>query len=622
MSHTKNMIKYKSEKVYLIYELENDNIKFIKNFHDIINEKFYIKKEKDLIDFGLKKNDYLKYELNIITISSKVQQIIFQNKSKLNIINNKLQFIESPKNILVLNDNDSNKNIFKIEKISKEEYNNDKSNNSYSNKDNLKNKENNLIIGENNNDSLNNKINSNECNPFIEALFICFFNIKNIKCNFPNGKEDGNNIINLINNFMRKDKIMVDLIKKIEEKIIEINPQLIIDLNFEKLINFILDKLHDELNNKTKNDLEIPKEEYDVDSIYNNFRKYYFSQNESFIQKIFFGIKETIIYYKCCELIKYKFDIIKYMSFDSEIVNKENNIQKLFSEWEKHQYREKLYCNMCAVETDSSIHNILWDSPELLIIIIKDNKNKIEIDLRIKIKTIKYEYNFSSGIFLNEKEININKYNVIYKDENNKYFIINYDKKSKEGIEINQINHLLLYPCVLFYQNDKGIINETKNDLVISNNRIISHILTESNYFQNESNDFMKNSNLLLKNSNYNYNIYNNMAQKNTNIRYNNETENNNLNCNRKNNYNLDKNNIYNENKIITLYFIFECGRQLYIKVNESLIFSQVIKLLEDKYFNNKNIQSKEFIYNKNKIDLNKTVKENGLEENSNIKII
>ena len=158
--------------------------------------------------------------------------------------------------------------------------------------------------------------------------------------------------------------------------------------------------------------------------------------------------------------------------------------------------------------------------------------------------------------------------------------------------------------------------------MVISNNRIISHILTESNYFQNESNDFMKNSNLLLKNSNYNYNIYNNMAQKNTNIRYNNETENNNLNCNRKNNYNLDKNNIYNENKIITLYFIFECGRQLYIKVNESLIFSQVIKLLEDKYFNNKNIQSKEFIYNKNKIDLNKTVKENGLEENSNIKII
>lgn len=119
MSHTKNMIKYKSEKVYLIYELENDNIKFIKNFHDIINEKFYIKKEKDLIDFGLKKNDYLKYELNIITISSKVQQIIFQNKSKLNIINNKLQFIESPKNILVLNDNDSNKNILKKKKYQK-----------------------------------------------------------------------------------------------------------------------------------------------------------------------------------------------------------------------------------------------------------------------------------------------------------------------------------------------------------------------------------------------------------------------------------------------------------------------------------------------------------------------
>ena len=73
------------------------NIKFISKLSEIENEKIYVIDEKILHDLGYKKEVMSKYELTFMKISDKIQQIIFKNKSKLNIKNNKiLQFIESP----------------------------------------------------------------------------------------------------------------------------------------------------------------------------------------------------------------------------------------------------------------------------------------------------------------------------------------------------------------------------------------------------------------------------------------------------------------------------------------------------------------------------------------------
>ena len=182
---------------------------------------------------------------------------------------------------------------------------------------------------------------------------------------------------------------------------------------------------------------------------------------------------------------------------------------------------------------------------------------------------------------------------------------------------------------------------DIKNDLIYSNNnnKFMSHIFTESNYLK-ESYNYMQNS-LLFNNR---YNIYNNSDNtENNNIKLydnkifnnnkkstvnlnNNKNENNDIECNKQNYYDLNKRNEYivdsNENKNIVLYFIFENGRQLDIKVSELLIFEEVINLLSDKYSSIKEIKFKDFIFNKKKIMLNKTVKENGLEDSSVIKIV
>ena len=491
----KNEPEKQSEKVYLIYnsnykEMNND-MKFIRNLNDIKNENFTIIKEEKLNQFGLKKENYLEYQLDYLKISDKIQQIIFRDKSKLNIINNKkLYFIESPNNIN--NEHEKNNSI---------NYQNDNSHNSYKGK-----VENNAKIIYSNKNIIKNKHNSdsrnfeNDCNQYIKAFFICLFKIKNIKSNFPKRKPSKNDITYLIYNFLENEEIKDELIKIIEKKIFEINSKIMNNLNFEILIDYLLDKLHEELNDKIIKNLVFQKGGYNAQSIYNDFKKNYFSQNESFIQKTFYGIKEISTLYDCCKLTTYNYGIIKYITFDSEALNKQNNLQQLLFEWEKPKILVNNFCKMCNKYSETLVQTLIYDSAEILIIIINNNKSNIEIDLKSNIKTQKYEYMFLCGIFEDKNMNNINVYNVIYQEESKNFFIINKDNNSKE-INDNELNDLLLYPCVLFYKKEKQIIiNDIKNDLEYSNNKFTSHIFTESNYLK-ESFNFMKNSNMFLINN-------------------------------------------------------------------------------------------------------------------------
>ena len=81
------------------------------------------------------------------------------------------------------------------------------------------------------------------------------------------------------------------------------------------------------------------------------------------------------------------------------------------------------------------------------------------------------------------------------------------------------------------------------------------------------------------------------------------------------------KKDIENE-KEINLYFLFKNGKELYLDVKESFIFEKVIKQLNEKYLWLKNIEIKEYLFEKRKIDDKKSVKENKLKDNSTIYII
>ena len=82
------------------------------------------------------------------------------------------------------------------------------------------------------------------------------------------------------------------------------------------------------------------------------------------------------------------------------------------------------------------------------------------------------------------------------------------------------------------------------------------------------------------------------------------------------------KNNIHenkeNETKI-NLYFKLTNGKELNIEVKESIEFNKVIEQLHSKYLWLKNLKIIGFKYNGKQISKNKTVKENGLNNNSTI---
>ena len=336
-------------------------------------------------------------------------------------------------------------------------------------------------------------------NPYIAALFISLFKIDKLRINFKNIKNKTINLTNKIYNFMENNDINLSQINEIQKVINKINSAILKDINFEKLINFVLNQLHNELNQKNKKNIELPKEDYDEQMAYDNFKNYYFEQNESIIQKTFFGLKKIASFFKCCELIMYKFEIINFILLDLEKIDQQKSLQELINQWENDYVTEKSFCKMCHLDSESLIQNQLYDSPEILIIIIKNNKNKIELDKSKILKTKNYEYNLLCCISQSDKEYNKNIFNVVYKEKNNWYAYINYIGPKK--VE-NDLESLLLYPHILFYERgNKILINQNLDStLKKSNLRYDSILLSDSNYSINN----IKYYNSIIKNNVYN----------------------------------------------------------------------------------------------------------------------
>ena len=144
-------------------------------------------------------------------------------------------------------------------------------------------------------------LNNNNYNPYLKVIIISFLKIEPLYKYFIENRNINNNgLVGLLSKFMNEYqnniKINMNIINKIEEKINEINPDILKNNNFKNIIDFILTKLHEELNEKDI--LEINntiKESFDEDNALNLFKDNYLSQNNSEISKIFFGIKELII---------------------------------------------------------------------------------------------------------------------------------------------------------------------------------------------------------------------------------------------------------------------------------------------------------------------------------------
>ena len=444
--------------------------------------------------------------------------------------------------------------------------------NSNINNNNNNNKNINNFINGNINNEINNNINNNiftslniketkNYSSYIKYLLISFYYIDNlrkyfvVKNNFKNKKCDLANSINLYMNYysQKNFKNCDNVVSNLNIKINQLNNYN--NLNLEQLIDFFLNKLHEELNKKEILKNNLLKDEYDNEIIaYNNFINNIYKQIDSEIQHTFFGFKEEINIYKCCNLTTFSFIICKYIRFNIDKI-KINDLQKLISNFENNYIPGQKYCSKCNKISEIKTQNKLIMN-KILIIFIK-NRNKMPMKFNTIIHTQKYEYKLISCITESKEGQNLN---IIFNLKNTWYAIKNNENSKKEVG--NDIGSLILYPCILFFEKGKKLNISQNNNL--NKMSVKKKIVMDNNPKMMTNNE--ENKNIMTVNNNHliNNNNLNEIIKENNNQATKNQP---NLNNNKK----IPKNNLINNQHIPKINMNKNNNNQL-LKENEAII--------------------------------------------------
>ena len=238
---------------------------------------------------------------------------------------------------------------------------------------------------------------------------------------------------------------------------------------------------------------------------------------------------------------------------------------------------------------------------------------------------------------INNNNYNNNFNNNINSNNNNiiqNFRISNYTNNNPQNSSNNNYNNNPSNFSNNNYNNFSQMNNNNTNNIVSPQYYRDNNFNNPNQMNNNNANNNFKAQNVLFNNSNDN-NINNNAIDNNipfsnqnimNNYNINNNINNSNIpisnpvnanNDNLKNETTLSK----NENEFV-LYFNFSNGKQLYLNVNKFLIFNQVIIELKNKYSWMNGLKIKNFSFNKKILDYNKSVKDNGLSDLSEIDII
>ena len=256
--------------------------------------------------------------------------------------------------------------------------------------------------------------------------------------------------------------------KKIKEKKMKEKD----DINIKKLLLFILDTLHEELNENANNENNVQNinnnEDEDESKLYQDFINYYYKNNKSIIQTLFYGEEERISKCSICKKISYKFDVLKMLYFDIHTykANKGKiDIRNLISSYENSNEKITSFCNKCQKKTENQSHTIIKKLPEIIIISFNNDKDKL-IDYFLK-------FDIKDEPYLLICFINETKNNVFYL-EHYKWYEYNIEDKNQK--EIETITNITKNPIVAFYQkkiiHDKILMAKYYNRLYLFFNNI------------------------------------------------------------------------------------------------------------------------------------------------------
>ena len=330
---------------------------------------------------------------------------------------------------------------------------------------------------------------------YMNATLQCLCNIKNIVDYFKNNKR--------LNDIVKNDKankklctsfkLLIDNLypdsnqpKKdyyapidFKDKISGMNPLFVgIEANDAKdLVIFLLEHLHDELNNpsieENKNQEITFLDQSNKALMFNDFKNNFTKNYRSIISDLFYAVNCDITKCNNCKIQSYYYQIYCFLCFPLKEIclykSKNNNIIDIYDcfDYEKRimnmDGENAMYCNYCKQAYSASFCTYLSTGPEILIIILNRGKG-IQYDTKINFY---FELNLDDYIELKETGCHYELFGVIshvrendktgnfiaycQKDLNHQWFKFNDDQVSPvNNFEEEVINNPM--PCVLFYK--------------------------------------------------------------------------------------------------------------------------------------------------------------------------
>ena len=226
---------------------------------------------------------------------------------------------------------------------------------------------------------------------FWEEVFSSFILLKIFNDYFAKMEKEPNNKIyplsNIFYNLFHKNIKKSNCPIEFQKIIISKNKENLIE-NSSQLFNFLLEELHNELkdfDNKTiknniiqeKNDLEI--KEINAYKIFKSKRQ----NDTSFIQNLFFGVKKIIKTCQSCGNETYKFEYFKFCPFDIQKIEGMVHIKDLYENIQREFYSSEYNCQICQ-QNKLRIKIEIYEEPEILILFFYNYKNGLIIDFNNK----------------------------------------------------------------------------------------------------------------------------------------------------------------------------------------------------------------------------------------------
>ena len=329
-----------------------------------------------------------------------------------------------------------------------------------------------------------------EENSYIPALLISFSKINefNKYLEYTKDKEGLTKIFYaLIHSFSLLDGYVLEFNKILDEHFKEKSNR-----NIKILLDFILEKLHEELNQNQNEEGQIIIDEIkDNDELqaYKEFLNYY-KTNKSPIQDLFFGEKENITRCSLCKKTKYLFDINKFLYFDIKQSINSIDMKDLITDSEK-QKECKSICKICNQNGKLLSRTFLKKLPEILILCFDNVSSLTYFQYYINLTIQDEPYQLICFIIISDEDNKKDeKYNVFYL-ENEKWLIYNVTQKEVKKVE--KITSITKNPLVTFYQkritHDRIFLNKCYINLCTLFNslqefpkKVHEHIKDEKNF--------------------------------------------------------------------------------------------------------------------------------------------